>query len=667
MASSTGLAAPSSPVGTNTAPPSATTMEPKMNAGLLALACSGSFHDLESFLDGKPAAYTMGSSAMQPPDLYAVTVGGNTLLHVVAASHGDSEDLLNKANLVFSKAHSLLFVQNNEGDTPLHCAARMGNIPMMSRFIDLANGQGINNGKGLLETQNKLKETALHEAVRFGSNGMVNLLMTHDPELATLPEEGTSPMYLAIIRENKIIAKTLYELSGGVLSYSGPNGRNVLHVAVQRSQDLTKMLLEWNNDLTQQRDANGSTPLQFAIVAIRCQMKKDSQPICLELLKVNPDALYQQDRNGSFPTHVAASVGATSIITDFLMKSPNCAGLLDARGRTFLHVAVDRRKRGIVDYACRKIWLSWILNIQDKDGNTALHIAVRKRSVRMFGSLLGNRQVHLNLMNEKGETPADIARQNAPKGMLYINGENEAEILRVLNYIGAKRGIYHQGFLNEYDTDQATQDEIHFLNQMKEGTQSRCICSVLIATVTFGAMFTMPGGYRDEDHNHAGSPILAGTLDFDTFFMANTLAFAFSITATFFLMFSGDPTLPLGIRKVLFRRSIPFIVISVFSMMIAFAIAAVIMLAPVAPMSACAVLLSFILVVVCNCWETAINSIFLLTALCKRKGIWYGIVWAWPFAAVLFGLPISVACSFALGSHAGGKVVPLAQPPTPFA
>ncbi|XP_037451126.1 putative ankyrin repeat protein RF_0381 [Triticum dicoccoides] len=420
-------------------------MEPKMDAGLLALACSGSFHDLESFLNGKPAAYTIGSSATRPPSLYAVTVEGDTLLHVVVASHGESEDLLNKANLVYGKAPSLLFVQNNGGDTPLHFAARGGNLPMVSLLIDLANSQGINNGKGLLETQNKLKETALHEAVRIENNDMVNLLMTHAPELATIPAEGTSPLYLAILMENKIVAKTLYELSSGVLPYSGPNGQNALHVAVQRSQ-------------------------------------------------------------------------------------------------------ADRKKTAIVDYACRNISLSWILNIQDKDGNTALHIAIRKRSMRMFCSLLGNRQVHLNLMNEKGETPSDIAHQNLRKEMGSIKGENEPEILNVLKYIGAKRGISHQGFLNEYDTDQARQDEIHFLSQMKEGTQSRCACSVLIATVTFGAMFTMPGGYRDEDHTHAGSPILAGTFAFGTFFMANTFAFAFSITATIFLMFSGDPTLLLCLQ-----------------------------------------------------------------------------------------------------------------------
>ncbi|EMS59575.1 E3 ubiquitin-protein ligase mind-bomb [Triticum urartu] len=247
-------------------------MEPKMDAGLLALALSGSYEDLESLLNGKPAAYTLGSSARQPPPLYALTVGGGTLLHVVAAVYGDSEDSTKKARLVYDEAPSLLFVQNNDGDTPLHCAARAGNFRMVSRLVDLANGQGVNNAKGLLETQNKIHETALHQAVRSRNNDMVKLFMEENPQLARFPEQGTSPLYLAILLKNKIIAKTLYEMSGGVLSYSGPNGQNVLHVAVQRSQ-------------------------------------------------------------------------------------------------------VDRMKIGTVNYVCRNIALSWILNMQDKDGNTALHLA----------------------------------------------------------------------------------------------------------------------------------------------------------------------------------------------------------------------------------------------------------------------------------------------------
>lgn len=57
--------------------------------------------------------------------------------------------------------------------------------------------------------------------------------------------------------------------------------------------------------------------------------------------------------------------------------------------------------------------------MQDKDGNTELHLAVRKRSMKMFCSLLGNKHVDLNLINEKGETPPDITCENIPGGLYY--------------------------------------------------------------------------------------------------------------------------------------------------------------------------------------------------------------------------------------------------------
>lgn len=105
--------------------------------------------------------------------------------------------------------------------------------------------------------------------------------------------------------------------------------------------DLTKMLLRWNkDDLTIQRDEKENTPLHFASSVL---LQKDGHAILLHLLETNPDALYQQDNDGSYPIHVLASVGATrDDITLFLKTSPACAGLLDARERTFLHVAVDK-------------------------------------------------------------------------------------------------------------------------------------------------------------------------------------------------------------------------------------------------------------------------------------------------------------------------------------
>uniref|UniRef100_A0A8R7QTX9 Uncharacterized protein n=1 Tax=Triticum urartu TaxID=4572 RepID=A0A8R7QTX9_TRIUA len=111
-------------------------------------------------------------------------------------------------------------------------------------------------------------------------------------------------------------------------------------------------------------------------------------------------------------------------------------------------------KIGTVNYVCRNIALSWILNMQDKDGNTALHLAVRKGSLRMFCFLIRNRQVQLNLINEEGKTPRDIVDYSLPEG-IYKDRENDVQILKVLKCLGAERGIFHQGFLNEYDIDRA--------------------------------------------------------------------------------------------------------------------------------------------------------------------------------------------------------------------
>jgi len=154
-------------------------------------------------------------------------------------TYGDGDDFLESARIIYRKAKDLLFEQNNEGNTPLHCAARAGKPNMVKCLVDLALAEG---GEGkmkeLLWKENKHKETVLHEAVRVGNNKIVSLLMDKDSELANFPQYGgASPLYLAIILKWDLIEATLYEKSArGKLSFSGRNGQNALHAAVLRHQ-----------------------------------------------------------------------------------------------------------------------------------------------------------------------------------------------------------------------------------------------------------------------------------------------------------------------------------------------------------------------------------------------------------------------------------------------
>jgi hypothetical protein len=92
---------------------------------------------------------------------------------------------------------------------------------------------------------------------------------------------------------------------------------------------------------------------------------------------------------------------------------------------------------------------------------------------------------------------------------------------------GAVKGVCHQDHLLEGSrTLRGKHDESKLeMEMVKESTGAICIGSVLIATVTFGATFAVPGGYIADDHSSGGSPILARRYAFDAFIVSNTLAF----------------------------------------------------------------------------------------------------------------------------------------------
>lgn len=194
---------------------------------------------------------------------------------------------------------------------------------------------------------------------------------------------------------------------------------------------MTRLLLEWNKNLTTKSDKNGSTPLHFAssrtvtnknwvylhnIISVLLVPFMRNLHL-KDILEANGAALYQPDDGGMFPIHVAASVGEKWAVETFVRMYPSSAGLRDKRGRTFLHVAVENKKVNVVGYACGNQSLAWILNMQDNDGNTALHLAVEAENLRMFCCLFGIRQVQLNLVNLTGQTPRDIAYNKIPAGM----------------------------------------------------------------------------------------------------------------------------------------------------------------------------------------------------------------------------------------------------------
>jgi len=159
-----------------------------------------------------------------------------------------------------------------------------------------------------------------------------------------------------------------------------------------------------------------------------------------QLLEADPTAAFRPDRHGSFPAHVAASADSMASLIAMLTSYPDCAVLRNAKGQTFLHVAVEARRVKAAAFVCH-LWghrpiAKSVVNIQDGNGDTALHLAVRHGELDMCRHLIGNRHARINLENNEGETPMDLAVREVKSGFYFglviINYQELSIIFRLL-------------------------------------------------------------------------------------------------------------------------------------------------------------------------------------------------------------------------------------------
>ncbi|CAO2039685.1 unnamed protein product [Urochloa humidicola] len=508
--------------------------------------------------------------------------------------------------------------QAGSGDnTPLHQAARSGNLRMLFHLVTMLglDESGHKRVVLVLRKTNKRKETALHVAVSVGDKDMVKLLLWVDPRLVQIACRKASLIYLAVSQGDKEIAQILHDSPSpdAVLSYSGPSKQNALHAAVLHGGGMTQMVLDWNKNLSTQKDQNGSTPLHFAVsvkqrhpyIRIWCfwytwfQLQNDPT---WHLLKADSSMAYQKDKEGLLPVHVAAMTNRKDAVRILLTRCPRCMGLRDNQGRTFLHVAVQHKGFSVVRYACGRSEFAPIMNIQDNNGNTALHLAVDAENLQMLCYLLTNTKVCLNLRNNKDQTALDLARSHIRKGFFYARNP-DILIYRTLISVGAKHSSCRWDKLTgkqessgppppgglgvtERPTDDGELDKEESA-KLTDSTRTLAIGSVLIATMTFSATFArLPGGYKVDP---AGTPTLASKWYFDAFMVANALAFILSSMATFGLMYSGMAMVKVPIRRKHFVVSLFFVSSSVTCLTIAFALGVYMVLAPVARSTAIAI------------------------------------------------------------------------------
>ncbi|KAJ9159281.1 hypothetical protein P3X46_024797 [Hevea brasiliensis] len=495
------------------------------------------------------------------------TPNKNTVLHVyITAVQNETEESIEFVKLVISKCPSLLAEPNIRGETPLHIAARFGHNNIVeflihsikkAQYEDLERGAEVSTSDKMLKKTSTDEDSALHEAVRNNHPQVVEILIRENPEFANITNAaGESPLYLAAVRESNSTASKILEICLSP-AYTGPKARTALHEAViSGDADLTRKILDKNSSLTRDQDKEGWTPLHYASYF-------NLLPIVEMLLEDdNKSAAYIGDNYGKTPLHLAILNGNShlKVVEKIMSVCPDCCDLTDNRGRNVLHFAVESGSFKGMRLITEKPSLANLINQKDEKGNTPVHL------VAAFGfedcCLTEHHLVDKKAVNNKNLTALDVVLETKHKSKLPLPGLTA----RFLKNAGYKRG---RPVIQLKSPDSKSIVDNELIRVFKETSKSHQIVATLIATVTFAAGFTVPGGYGNNDGPDEGTAILTRRSAFKTFLVTDTLALALSISVVLIhFLLALQPTN----RKIffLFTWAFIFTVVAMELMMVAF-------------------------------------------------------------------------------------------------
>ena len=185
---------------------------------------------------------------------------------------------------------------NPWGDTPLHCAAWHGHLPIVQLLLTYGASVTTTNGFG---------NTPLHCAASNGYLPIVQLLLPYGTTLTTTNAYGNNPLNTAALHGYLPIVQLLLT-HGALVTTTNKEGSTPLHCAASLGYlSIAQLLLAHGASVTT-TDKYGDTPLH-------CAALQGYLPI-VQLLLAHGASVMTTNKYGNTPLHGSASHGRLSIV-----------------------------------------------------------------------------------------------------------------------------------------------------------------------------------------------------------------------------------------------------------------------------------------------------------------------------------------------------------------
>nr|XP_043634719.1 ankyrin repeat-containing protein At5g02620-like [Erigeron canadensis] len=397
-------------------------------------------------------------------------------------------------------------------DTSLHIAVRAGDIDAAFRILSSYDEQKLDE---FLSKKNQSGETALYVAAEYGCVDLVREMIKHyDSEAAS-------------IKAN--------------------NAFDAFHIAAKEGNiDVLKILMEMNSDLSMTFDQNNTTALHTA--------SEQGHFEVVDYLLENNSSLASIARNNlKTALHSCARQGHLEVVKVLSQKVPAIVGRADRKGQTALHMAAKGHNVEVVNALIAAD--NALINVVDKKDNTALHISARKGRTQIVLALLNNKgTINKEVINKYGETALDTAEKFGHSEIALILHEHGVPKARSMKNIpppltpktrelkqtvsDIKHGVHNQ-LKHVLKTEKNVKGMRKRINKMhleglNNAINSTTIVAVLIATVTFAALFQLPGLYVDNPQKipigfSLGEANIASKPEFIVFLISDSLALFISL------------------------------------------------------------------------------------------------------------------------------------------
>ncbi|XP_028796039.1 protein ACCELERATED CELL DEATH 6-like [Neltuma alba] len=199
------------------------------------------------------------------------------------------------------------------------------------------------------------------------------------------------------------------------------------------------------------------------------------------------------------------------------------------------------------------------INERDVNGDTPLHLASRELRLLTLFFLLGDKRIDVNLVNNKGLTALDVVwiQRKIP--------ESYQELLaRVILY---RAGVDLKANMLSVPLTRSINKEWN----VKDAANTLILVAILIATLTFAAGFTVPGGLYSADSpipKQRGMALLADQTLFKIFMAFNTIALYSSTIGSIILLW-----VPMGdgrLATLVYMYARLFVHVALIAMPVAF-------------------------------------------------------------------------------------------------